>query len=107
MGLKSKHQLKKSGPGTLTMELVTPPAFEIGSYSLAHAYNQNLNDQEENATYLSSSRWCRRMVLQPSLKVSVLDAFVYDSTTSIDPGLMWNLDLKLHLCAPNSSRTSA
>ena len=29
------------------------PRFEVRSYSLAYAYNQNLNDQEENATYPS------------------------------------------------------
>ena len=29
------------------------PGFEVRSYSLAYAYNQNLNDQEENATYPS------------------------------------------------------
>ena len=29
------------------------------------------------------------MFLQPVLKVSVLDAFVYNSGASIGPGLMW------------------
>ena len=64
-------------------------AFEIRSYLLAHAYNRNLNDQEGNTTYLSPSRRCRRMVLQPPLKVSVPDTSIFNSNVSIGPCLMW------------------
>ena len=63
--------------------------FEIKSYLLAHTYDCNLNDKEGNATYLSPSRRCGRMIIQPMLKVSVLDASVYGLGSSIGPGLMW------------------
>ena len=49
----------------------------------------NLNDQERNTTYLSFQRLSGRLILQPVLKVSVSDAFVYGSSMSIGPGLMW------------------
>ena len=49
----------------------------------------NLNDQERNITYLSFQRLSGRLILQPVLKVSVSDAFVYGSSMSIGPGLMW------------------
>ena len=63
-------------------------AFEIKSYLLAHAYNRNLNDQEGNATYLSPPRICERMILQPMLKVSILDVSIYGMSTRIDPSLV-------------------
>ena len=49
----------------------------------------NLNDQERNTTYLSFQRLSGRLILQPMLKVSVSDAFVYGSSMGIGPGLMW------------------
>ena len=89
LGPRSEQQPKKGGPNALTTELVTPPAFEIKSYSLVHAYNRNLKDQEGNATYLSPPRRCEGMILQPLLKVSLLDASIYSSSASVDLDLMW------------------
>ena len=63
-------------------------AFEIRSYSLAHAYDRNLNNQEGNTTYLSPSCRCGKMIFQPMLKVSVLDVFIYGSSVSVNPGLV-------------------
>ena len=68
----------------------------------------NLNDQERNTTYLSFQRLSGRLILQPVLKVSVSDAFVYGSSMGIGPGLMCgNLGLKLRLQAPKSGWTSS
>ena len=66
-----------------------PPAFKIKSYLLAHVYNRNLNDKGRNTSYLSLLCLSRRMILQPALKVSVFDASIYSSSTSIGPSLTW------------------
>ena len=63
-------------------------AFKIRIHLLAHAHDRKLNDQEGNATYLSPSHWCRRMILQPMMKVSILDASIYGLRMGVGPGLV-------------------
>ena len=59
-----------------------------------------------NATYLSLPHLNRRMILQPMLKVSVSDASVHGSNTSIGLSLTgW--EPRLQTAPPNSSRTSS
>ena len=85
-----------------------PPAFKIRSYPLAHVYSKNLNDKRTNIAYLSLLCLSKRMILQPTLKVSVSDTTIYSSSKSISSGLAWwEHGLKLRLWAPKSNKTSS